>query len=89
MRQDFAVVVDDDVPAADVEQAVRFGAGPLVKNVALFDVFRGAQLGEGKKSLAFRVTFEAPDRALTDLDLEKIRPKIEKSIKRIGGALRV
>jgi phenylalanyl-tRNA synthetase beta chain len=87
--QDFAIVVDDNMPSAEVEQALRLGAGALVTSVRLFDVFRGAQIGEGKKSLAFRVTFTAPDRALTDVDIEKIRPKIEKTLKRIGGALRV
>ena len=88
VEQDFAVLVDDVVASAEVEQALRVGAGPLVTSVALFDVFHGPQLGSGKKSLAFRVTFTAPDRALTDNDIEKLRPKIEKSIKRIGGALR-
>jgi len=88
VHQDFAVVVDERLAAQEVETALRFGAGPLVSKVSLFDVFHGAQLGEGKKSLAFRVTFAAPDRALTDNDIEKVRPKIEKSIKKIGGALR-
>lgn len=86
--QDFAIVVDDNMPAADIEQALRFGAGPLVTSIELFDVFRGAQIGEGKKSLAYRVRFTAPDRALTDVDIQKFRPKIEKSLKRVGGSLR-
>ena len=86
--QDFAIVVDDNKPAADVEQALRFGAGPLATSIELFDVYRGAQLGEGEKSLAYRVRFTAPDRALTDADIQKFRPKIEKSLKRVGGALR-
>jgi phenylalanyl-tRNA synthetase beta chain len=88
VEQDFAIVVDDNVPAAEVEQALRFGAGPLVTSVELFDVFRGPQIGESKKSLAYRVRFTAPDRALTDVDIQKFRPKIEKSLKRVGGSLR-
>ena len=54
-------------------RAILAGAGPLATGIALFDVFRGPQLGEGKKSLAYRVTFTAPDRALTDDELVKVR----------------
>jgi phenylalanyl-tRNA synthetase beta chain len=89
VEQDFAVVVEEGVPAGEVEQAILAGAGPLATGIALFDVFRGAQLGEGKKSLAYRVTFTALDRALTDDDLVKVRPKIERTVvQRVGGTLR-
>jgi len=87
--QDFAIVVDEEVPAAEVERALSAGAGPLATGVALFDVYRGAQLGEGKKSLAYRVTFTAPDRALTDAELVKVRERIAKGLRqRVGGELR-
>jgi len=89
VEQDFAIVVDEAVTAADLEAALRGGAGPLVTGIALFDIYRGAQIGEGKKSVAFRVTFTAPDRALTDDDIARVRPKIEKTVKqRVGGVLR-
>lgn len=89
VEQDFAVVVDDGVPAASVESTLRDAAGPLASGFVLFDIFQGAQIGEGKKSLAYRITFTAPDRALTDNDLGKVRTKIEKSLKqRVGGVLR-
>ena len=89
VEQDFAIVVGEAVTAADLEQALGFGAGPLVTGVTLFDIYRGAQIGDGKKSVAFRVTFTAPDRALTDDDLARVRPKIEKSLKqRVDGVLR-
>ncbi|MGB3328262.1 MAG: phenylalanine--tRNA ligase subunit beta [Thermomicrobiales bacterium] len=88
-EQDFAIVVDADRPAEAVERALRSGAGPLVTGVTLFDVFQGPQLGENKKSLAYRVTFTAPDRALTDSELEKVRKKIEKTLKQqVEGVLR-
>lgn len=90
VEQDFAVVVSEETAAADVEAALRSGAGPLVTGVSLFDVYRGPQIGEGHKSLAYRVTFTAPDRALTDNELGKVRDKIGKVLKRqVGGALRV
>ncbi len=89
VRQDFAVVVDTAIPAGEVEAAVRGGAGPLATTVTLFDVFEGTQLGEGKKSLAYRITFTAPDRALTDADLGKVRTRIERSLsQKVGGSLR-
>jgi phenylalanyl-tRNA synthetase beta chain len=90
VRQDFAVVVSEDVTAADVEAAFRAGAGPLLTDITLFDQFRGPQIGEGKVSMAYRLTFTAPNRTLTDDDLVKIRPKIEKVLKQqVEGALRV
>ncbi|MDO5628155.1 MAG: phenylalanine--tRNA ligase subunit beta, partial [Mobilicoccus sp.] len=61
---DVALVVDDTVPAGDVEAALRGGAGDSLESLALFDVYRGDQIDEGKKSLAFRLSFRAPDRTL-------------------------
>ncbi|MFI7404376.1 phenylalanine--tRNA ligase subunit beta [Streptomyces sp. NPDC049541] len=64
--QDVALVVDKFVPHADVEAALRDGAGELLEAIRLFDVYENAeQLGEGKKSLAYALRFRAPDRTLT------------------------
>ncbi|MEV4789727.1 phenylalanine--tRNA ligase subunit beta [Streptomyces tuirus] len=64
--QDVALVVDAFVPAADVEAALRDGAGELLESIRLFDVYENAeQLGEGRKSLAYALRFRAPDRTLT------------------------
>lgn len=63
-KEDVALVVDDGLPAASVEQALREGAGPLLESVRLFDVYVGPQVGEGKRSLAFALRFRAPDRTL-------------------------
>jgi phenylalanyl-tRNA synthetase beta chain len=61
----------------------------LATDVVLFDVYAGEQLGSGKKSLAFRVTFTAPDRALTDGELGKVRKRIERTLtQQVGGTLR-
>ena len=89
VQQDFAVVVSNNILAADVEAAFRNAAGPLLTDITLFDTFSGPQVGEGKVSMAYRLTFTAPDRTLTDNDLVKIRPKIEKVLKqRVEGVLR-
>jgi phenylalanyl-tRNA synthetase beta chain len=63
--QDVALVVDAGVPAAEVESALREGAGELLESVRLFDVYTGEQAGEGRKSLAYSLRFRAPDRTLT------------------------
>jgi len=64
--QDVALTVASDVPAAAVEQALRVGAGELLEGIRLFDVYTGAQLGEGKRSLAFALRFRARDHTLTE-----------------------
>ncbi|MEV7688005.1 phenylalanine--tRNA ligase subunit beta [Streptomyces bungoensis] len=64
--QDVALVVDKPVPAAEVEAALREGAGELLESIRLFDVYENAeQLGDGRKSLAYALRFRAPDRTLT------------------------
>lgn len=64
--QDISVIVDDDVAAADVVAAVRDGAGELLEDVRLFDVYTGPQIGEGRKSLTLALRFRATDRTLTE-----------------------
>jgi phenylalanyl-tRNA synthetase beta chain len=86
--QDIAVVVGEDVPAAEVERVVRSGAGQLLDRVELFDVYRGEQVGEGHKSLALRLEFRSPERTLTDEDVASARTAIEAELERIGGAIR-
>ncbi|MFN8676690.1 MAG: phenylalanine--tRNA ligase subunit beta [Thermomicrobiales bacterium] len=89
VEQDFAVVVNEATPASDVLAALRSGAGPLASGFELFDVYRGPQLGEGRKSLAYRIAFTAPNRALTDAELGKVREKIGKTLRQmVQGELR-
>ncbi len=74
--EDLAVVVDETVPAAEVEAVIRQGGGENLTKVQLFDIYRGQQVGQGKKSLAFSLTYVAPDRTLTDKDVGKLRKRI-------------
>jgi phenylalanyl-tRNA synthetase beta chain len=67
-KEDVALVVDASVTAAEVESALRSGAGDLLESVRLFDVYTGPQVGEGRKSLAFALRFRAPDRTLTEAE---------------------
>jgi phenylalanyl-tRNA synthetase beta chain len=89
IRQDFAVVVDDGVNVAAVRDAILAAGGALVSDVTLFDIYRGAGVSEGRKSLAFTVTLSAPDRQVAEYEVERIRGKIEQNLrKRVGGVLR-
>ncbi|MGW6360028.1 phenylalanine--tRNA ligase subunit beta [Streptomyces sp. NPDC055092] len=87
--QDVALVVDASVPAADVEKALREGAGELLESLRLFDVFTGEQLGEGRKSLAYALRFRATDRTLTVDEASAARDAaVALAAERTGAVLR-
>jgi phenylalanyl-tRNA synthetase beta chain len=87
--EDLALIVPNDVPAAVVEGLILQTGGELVAKVTLFDLYRGSQIEAGRKSLAYRVTYQAPDRTLTDGDVERLRKKIVSRLEReVGGRLR-
>jgi phenylalanyl-tRNA synthetase beta chain len=88
VNQDVAVVVDESIPAAEVRAAVLDGGGELLRSAEIFDLYRGEQLGEGRKSLALRLTFRATDRTLTDEEVAERRSAIEAAVQKIGGSLR-
>jgi phenylalanyl-tRNA synthetase beta chain len=87
-RRDIAVVVDSDTSAAQVRAAVVTGGGELLKSAEVFDLYAGAQLGEGKKSLALALEFRAADRTLTDEEVDGARASILAELEKIGGSLR-
>ena len=76
VRQDLAFVVDEDVSAADVLAAIREAAGELLRELEVFDEYRGEQIGEGKRSLAFRLAFGSLEGTLTDEDVAPVRASI-------------
>ena len=82
VREDIAVVVDEAIPAAQVEATIRQAAGELLRDVRLFDLYRGEQIGAGRKSLAYRLIYQADDRTLTDDDATRIRTQIIKALER-------
>jgi phenylalanyl-tRNA synthetase beta chain len=86
--QDVAVVVPEEVAAATVGTAVRAGGGELLRSAEVFDLYRGEQVGEGRKSLALRLEFRAPDRTLTDEEVAERREEIKAALDEIGGSLR-
>ncbi|ADD42728.1 phenylalanine--tRNA ligase subunit beta [Stackebrandtia nassauensis] len=86
---DVAVVVDATTPAAQVASALSEGAGDLLEDIRLFDVFSGEQLGENRKSLAYKLTFRAPDRTLTADETVEARDRaVALAADRHGAVLR-
>ena len=73
---DLAFEVDETAAAADVERVIRSAGGDLVTSVELFDVFRGAPVADGRRSLAYTLRLQAPDKTLTDDDLAAVRQRI-------------
>jgi phenylalanyl-tRNA synthetase beta chain len=86
VRQDLAFVVDEEVTAAALLAAIRKAGAPELREASVFDEYRGAQLGEGKRSLAFRVAFGSPERTLTDGEAAEIRSRIVDALAAQFGA---
>ncbi|MDR1043221.1 MAG: phenylalanine--tRNA ligase subunit beta [Clostridiales Family XIII bacterium] len=86
---DIALLADEGVAVAEIEQAAYANGGELLESVKLFDVYRGEQIAEGKKSLAFNLVYRAKDRTLTDEEVGKVHARILKEIaEKTGAALR-
>jgi phenylalanyl-tRNA synthetase beta chain len=89
VRQDLAVTLPEDVPAARALAVIRAAGGPLLAGADVFDVYRGPQVGEGRASLAVRLEFRAPDRTLTDAEADERRAAIVAALAdQLGGELR-
>jgi len=85
--QDISLIVDAHIPARDVENALREGAGTMLETIELFD--RYDQIGEGKISLAFTLTFRAPDRTLTAAEVSEMREAAaSQAIAKTGAVVR-
>jgi phenylalanyl-tRNA synthetase beta chain len=84
---DVALVVAEDVLAADVERTLRGAAGELLEHLALFDVFTGPQVGEGNRSLAYTLRFRATDRTLTDAEVLAARDAAVAAAAQAHGAV--
>jgi phenylalanyl-tRNA synthetase beta chain len=88
-KEDVAVVVDASIPVAEVERALREGAGELLESIRLFDVYTGPQVGEDKRSLAFALRFRAVDRTLEVDEVSTARDAaVAEAARRTGATLR-
>ncbi|MCO5134889.1 MAG: phenylalanine--tRNA ligase subunit beta, partial [Phyllobacteriaceae bacterium] len=89
VKRDFAFVLDRDQDAATLLRAASGADKKLITGVSVFDVFEGASLGEGKKSVAIEVTLQPTEKTLTDEEIEAVSKKIIENVaKSTGGVLR-
>ena len=86
VRQDLAFVVPEEVTAGELEAAAHEAAGPELRELRAFDVYRGAQVGQGRKSIAFSATFQSPERTLTDDEAAELRQRIVSRLEQDFGA---
>jgi phenylalanyl-tRNA synthetase beta chain len=84
--EDLAVVVDQGVPAVEVRKLIAQTGGRLLRKVELFDVYEGEQVGAGKKSLAYALTYQADNKTLNAKDVNKVRTKIIRRLESVLGA---
>ena len=88
VERDFAMLVDKEVPVGTLERAISSGAGRLLEKIELFDVYEGAQIPEGKKSVAYSVWLRSADSTLSDKEIEDVNNKIIKKLESVGAELR-
>lgn len=89
VTRDFSFVCDEDLTVGDIEAVMSRSAGKLLEDIKLFDIYRGEKLGEGKKSVSFRITLRASDRTLTVEEADKASKKILNDLKfKLGIGIR-
>lgn len=88
VTRDFAFVVDQSVPAAEVVKHVNAAEKQLLRDVTIFDVYQGKGVEDGKKSIALTVTLQADDRTLTEAEIEAASGAIVTNVKKVGASLR-
>ena len=89
MVRDIAMIVDEDETVAKIEDVIKEAGSSLLRQIKLFDVYRGEQVGEGKKSVAFSLTYRHDDRTLTDEETEKMHNDVLRALKdKIGAVIR-
>jgi phenylalanyl-tRNA synthetase beta chain len=86
VRRDLAFTVPEDITAGDLVAAAQAAAGPELREMRAFDVYRGDQVGPGKKSIAYSVAFQSPERTLTDENAAELRDRIVRALERSFGA---
>ena len=87
VSRDLAVVCNEEITVGQVEEVIEKAAGKLLRNIRLFDIYRGTGVPEGKKSMAFALELRADDRTLTDTDSEQVVSKVLEALKTTVGAI--
>ena len=88
VTRDLALVCDESIPVGTLEKAIVRGGGALLENIQLFDVYQGAQIEAGKKSVAFSITLRSADSTLKDEQTLAVMKKVMKELEKTGAVLR-
>ena len=88
VTRDLALLCDDAIPVLDLEKAIVRGAGNLLEKIKLFDVYKGAQIEAGKKSVAFNIVLRSSDSTLTDEQTNRVMKKVMEELEKVGAVLR-
>lgn len=89
VTRDIALLVDDDILVQEIEETIRKTGGHLVENTTLFDVYKGKQIPEGKKSIAYAIIYRDPSKTLKDEEINKVHDKILRALEfKLGAQLR-
>ena len=86
--RDLALLCADALPVMTMEKAIKAAAGKILEKIELFDVYKGSQIAEGKKSVAFNISMRASDRTLTDEEVNGAMSKILKALEELGAQIR-
>lgn len=81
ITRDIALVVNDEIPVKDMERAIRQCSGKILEEIKLFDIYKGEQVPEGMKSIAFKLTFRSPERTLVDDEVNEVMEKVLQKLK--------
>lgn len=88
VERDLALLCDEELPVAEIQKTITKAGGKLLENVTLFDVYQGAQIAAGKKSVAFSLYFRSPEGTLSDTDIDPVLKKIFARLEEKGCTLR-
>ena len=86
--RDLALLCDDSLPVLTMEKAIKAAAGKILEKIELFDVYKGSQIAEGKKSVAFNISMRVADHTLTDEEVNSAMSKILKALEELGAQIR-
>jgi len=87
--RDLSLICDDELPAGTIENTIKNAAGKLLEKVTLFDVYKGKQIEEGKKSISYSISMRSHEGTLTDEQADSVMKKVLKALKEIGAELRM
>ncbi|WP_368489954.1 phenylalanine--tRNA ligase subunit beta [Clostridium sp. BJN0013] len=89
VTRDLAILVDDDILAQDIEDIIKKQGGNMVEKVKFFDIYKGKQIEQGKKSIAYSISYRLSNKTLTDTEVNKVHDKILKALEyKLGAQLR-